>query len=552
MTGSLTSLSGDLTDEPGDGGRFDAIVIGAGLCGLYQVYRLREQGYSVQCFEEGAGVGGTWFWNRYPGCAFDSPSEEYGYSFSEDILQEWNWTHYYSYQPDAERYLNFVADKLRLRKHIRFNSRVVAATWVEDECFWEVELGNGERACASFLIASVGGLTAAPYTPRFEGMARFRGEQHHIGRWPADGIDFTGKRVAVIGSGPSAIQLIPEVAKQCAHLTVFQRTANYAFPADNDVVEPQVQLEWKANYPALHQKIRTYYLGIQHEQDTRSGADVPREERLRKYEEAWKLRGYAKHMTLFWDLTVNREINAEYSDWLREKIRQRVDDPTVAEKLVPTHPFGAKPAMLESGYYETFNRENVLLVDVKEAPIKSLTEEGIETGDQAYEFDVILYGTGYDARTGPLTRIDVRGVDGGALSERWDEHGPVSYLGLMVAGFPNFFFGSPSALCSTYTICAEWSGDWIVACLDHMRANGHIRIEPTQEAEDAWVKKHDEVGSTTLFNEVDSNWLAGTNIPGRKWRRLVSYAKTGPLWYADVLERGYDGFIFGKAREKVA
>ncbi len=526
--------------------RFDAIVIGAGLCGLYQVYRLRERGFSVQCFEQGDGVGGTWYWNRYPGCAFDSPSEEYGYSFSDDLLQEWDWTHYYSYQPEVERYLNFVADRVDLRPLIRLRARVVAATWHEQEGVWEVELHSGERALASFLVASVGGLTAAPYTPPIEGMDRFRGQQWHAGRWPKERVDLAGKRVAVIGSGPTAIQLVPEVAKHCLHVTVFQRTPNYALPADNAPVAPEVQRRWKQNYAHLHRKMRTSYLGIQHEQDPRNGHDVPKEERIRLYEKAWQERGYAKFITLFWDLTVDREINAEYSEWLREKIRQRVNDPAVARMLLPDHPFGAKPAMLESGYYETFNRDNVTLVDLKDTPIEYLTDRGIRTSGREYEFDLIVYATGYDARTGPLTGIDIR-CGGRSLKEAWDVEGPAAYLELTVNGFPNLVIGSPAALCSTFTICAEWSGDWIADLIEYMREHGFARAEPTAQAQDAWMTLHDELAAKVLItagDAVETSWLAGTNIPTRKWRRAVTYAKTGPLWHADVLEHGFAGFEF--------
>jgi cation diffusion facilitator CzcD-associated flavoprotein CzcO len=547
MTDSRPASCGASHDTREHVDEFDAIVIGAGISGLYQTYSLREAGLSVRCFEEGAGVGGTWYWNRYPGCAFDSPSEEYGYSFSDELLQEWDWKHYYSFQPEAEAYLNRVADKFALRGQIRLNSRVKSAQWYEGHRHWEVELESGELARAPFLLPAVGGLGSAPYTVDLEGADRFQGEQYHTGRWPSEALDFIGKRVAVIGTGPSAIQLIPELAKRCKHLTVFQRTPNYALPADNALVDPEVQREWKANYAEIHRDIRTSYLGIQCKQDPRSGRAVPKEERLGLYEEAWKRRGYAKFMSLFHDLMVDREINAEYAEWLRGKIRQRVTDPLVAAKLLPDHPFGAKPAMLESGYYETFNRDHVRLVDVKETPIQRLTENGIRTSDRDDVFDVIIYATGFDARTGPLTRIDIRGVGGQTIKGKWDEHGFTTYLGLTIAGFPNLLLSIPAAICSTYTPCVEWVDDLITQCILYMRKNGYSRVEPTQAAEDAWVRHHDELGSQTLFDDVETSWLTGTNIPGRKRRRHNLYAKTGPLWRAEcheVVENGYRGLDF--------
>jgi cation diffusion facilitator CzcD-associated flavoprotein CzcO len=498
----------------------DAIVIGAGLSGLYQTYRLREAGFTVQCFEEGAGVGGVWHWNRYPGCAFDSPSEEYGYSFSAEVLQEWEWSDYFSYQPDTERYLNYVTDRLDLRRLIRFNARVTAATWHEAERLWEVELENGEQALTSFLIFATGSLSA-PRTPRFDGMDLFEGQQQHTGRWPKDGVDFAGKRVAVIGTGPSAIQLIPEVARRCGHLTVFQRTPNYAVASGNAPIDPEVQQGWKENYAEIHQTMRTSYWGIQCVQDPRSAHDVSKEVRLRLYEEAWQRRGYAKFMSLFRDLVLDPEINAEYCEFLHGKIGGRVNDPAVRQKLLPDHPFFARPVMLENGYYETFNRDNVLLVDARETPIDSLTEKGIRTTDREYEFDIVVYATGFDVHTGSLKRIDIRGVDGQTLGAKLDEHGPAFHLGVSATGFPNLLLCRSPAVCGTYTVCAEWVVDWIAECLLHMQANGYTRIEPTREAEAAAIEQLEVTKSLRLFE-----------------------LKPGPPWHDDLLAAGYDGFEF--------
>ena len=529
--------------EAVDTDRYDAIVVGAGVSGLYQVYRLREMGFSVRCFEEAGGVGGTWYWNRYPGCAFDSPSETYGYSFSEELIQEWDWKHYYSQQPEAEEYLNFVADKFDLRRDIQLNTRVTAARWDEDEHFWEVELQGGERVRASFLFAMIGIFTTG-FTPPFEGADRFQGDSYHPSRWPREDPDLTGKRVAVIGSGATAIQLIPHIAAQCGHLTVFQRTANYGLPSGNGLVEPEVQKAWKTNQAAIHKQVRES-LGIRVTPDPRSGRDVPKEERLALYEEAWKRRGFEKFMVLFQDMFTDRELLAEYSEFVSGKIRERVNDPVVAEKLVPKgHLIHAKRVPLETNYYETFNRENVLLVDARATPIECLTERGIKTSDRDYEFDVIIFATGFDSVTGGFKRIDIQGVGGRSLGDKWDQEGVTSYLWLTARGFPNLFTSSLPALCSAATICSEWHAAWFAECIQYMRDNGFTSIEPTQNAQDAWMEHVEEYGRSSIFGDAEYSWYVGSNVPGKK-RQYLLYANTGPGWRDEcfaVSENGYEGF----------
>jgi cation diffusion facilitator CzcD-associated flavoprotein CzcO len=548
------------SDEAGDAvERFDAIVIGAGVSGLYQVYCLREAGLSVRCFDEAGGIGGVWYWNRYPGCAFDGPSELYGYTFSKELQQEWDWKDYYSRQPDTEEYVNFVADKFDLRRHVQLNTRVTAATWHEEGHYWEVELESGERARASFLVGALGAVALA-FTPPYPGAESFKGQQFHTGRWPREDPDFTGKRVAVIGTGSTGMQVIPEVAKLCGHLTVFQRTPGYGIPADNAPVDPEVQREWKESlYEAIRKEWREASPDPETGNDPRSGHDarpqmrdhrdghdVPKEERLVLYEEAWQRRGTAKFVTLFSNLISDRELNAEYAEFVRGKIRGRVDDPALAEKLMPTIPFGAKRVPLEEGYYEAFNRDNVTLVDVRETPVERVTETGIVTSEGEHEVDIIIYATGYDTVTGGYMDIPFRGVDGLTLKEKWQEQPFSTFLGLTSASFPNFFICSPVAVC-IHTPCVEWICEWAAELIVYMRERGLTRMEPTQEAEDAWGRHHDDVATRVNSGEGDEySIFLGKNIPGKKTRRY-SYAQTGPVWRARayaVAEKGYEGFVF--------
>jgi cation diffusion facilitator CzcD-associated flavoprotein CzcO len=523
---------------------FDAIVIGAGVSGLYQTYCLRQAGLSVRCFEEAGGVAGCWYWNRYPGCALDSPSESYGYSFSDELLQEWDWKHHYSKQPDTEEYLNFVADKFNLRPYIQLSTRVLSAVWHEEQCVWEVEVEGGQRARASFLVPAVGHLSA-PLTPSFEGTERFQGQVFHASRWPREDPDFGGKRVAVIGTSATGMQISPELAKVCAHLTVFQRTAVYGIPADNAPIDPEVQREWKSRYQEIHKLIRENATGTPVGPDPRSGHEFTQEERLAHYEQAWKRQGYEKFLSIFWDVHTDLELNAEYAEFLRGKIRAQVNDPVLAEKLVPaaTLPFGARRIPLETGYYDAFNRDNVSLVDVRETPIECLTEQGIRTSEREHEFDIIIYATGYDGVTGALSRIDIRGADGQSLKAKWDAQGLSTYLGLTSAGFPNLLISNNGALCN-YTICAEWIAEWITEFVQYMRRHRFDRMEPTPEAEAAWVEHHDEMGAKTFWGHAEYSWYLGSNVPGKK-RRFTLYAQTGPAWRKEcygAIERGYEGF----------
>jgi cation diffusion facilitator CzcD-associated flavoprotein CzcO len=545
MASSLESRSATgKTPAPGTGAveQFDAIVIGAGVSGLYQLYRLRQLGLSVRCLEDGSGVGGTWYWNRYPGCRFDSESETYGYTFSKELQQEWDWKEHYSGQPENERYLNFMADKFDLKKDIQFNSHVTSAVYDSRTNRWDIQLENGQHFRTQFLVAAVG-ILSARYLPPFEGMDTFKGISYHTSRWPKEKSDFTGKRVAVIGTGATAVQLIPIVAKECGRLTVFQRTPNYCAPLRNSLVSDETQRRWKATYDEIHKQCLESPAGFPYDFDRRKAMEVSKEERLKLYEELWALPGFKKWLGNFRDIMTDRQANEDFAEFVRNKIRARVKDPAVAEKLVPKdHPFGSKRIPLETEYYEAYNRDNVLLVDVRETPIERITPKGIKTSDKEYEFDVIIYATGFDAITGALTRIDIRGENGQTLKDKWAD-GPRTYLGLQTAGFPNLFIATNTAFCN-YMICAETVVDWISDCIRYLREKDYSRIAPSPDAEEKWVAHVNEVGSQTLLSGTKS-WFVGDNIPG-KAHAILLYANTAPAFRAKVAEvagKGYEGFL---------
>ena len=522
--------------------QFDAIIIGAGVTGLYSLYRFRELGFSVQSFEEGSGVGGTWFWNRYPGCRFDSESYTYGYSFSEELLQEWDWKERYSGQPENERYLNYVADKFDLRRHIRLNSRVASAVFDEDANRWEVLLQDGHRARGQFLITSVGILSAG-YTPDFEGLDSFKGQWCHTGRWPKEGMDLAGKRVGVIGTGATAVQLITEIAKEVSHLTVFQRTANYCAPLRNGPIDDDEQRQIKASYPEIFKKCMQSAGSFVHQFDPRSAMDVSPEERLEQYERLWETPGFGKWLSNFYDVMLPGEANEDYAKFVRNKIRERVHDPVVAEMLVPKdHMFGSKRLPCESGYYEVYNQDNVLLVDVRQAPIERITAKGVQTADAEYELDVIIFATGYDAVTGSLNRLEIRGQCGQMLKEKF-ANGPRTYMGISSAGFPNLFTINAASV-GNFVRAAEPLVDWVSEAVRYMRDNKFKRISATLEAEDAWVNHVNEAGAKILRTQADS-WFVGANIPG-KARVLLTSPDSAPVMRAkraEVVANGYEGFL---------
>ena len=522
--------------------QFDAIVIGAGVTGLYQLYCLRQLGLSVRVFEDASGVGGTWYWNRYPGARFDSESYTYGYSFSEELLQEWDWKELYSGQPENERYLNYVADKFDLRRDIRFNARVSSAVYDEVGNRWQVRTEDGRRAAGQFLITAVG-LLSAHYIPDFEGLESFKGDWCHTGRWPKDGMNLTGKRVGVIGTGATGVQLITEIAKEVGHLTVFQRTANYCAPLRNRLIDPDMQREIKANYPEIFKKCNETQGSFMHEFDPRSAMEVSSEERLAQHESLWAEPGFKKWLSNFYDVMMPGEANEDYAEFVRNKIRERVRDPMVAEKLVPKdHMFGSKRLPCESGYYEVYNQDNVLLVDVREAPIQLITPKGVKTTDAEYELDIIIFATGYDAVTGALNRIDIRSEGGQTLKDKF-AGGPRTYMGIQSAGFPNLFTINAASV-GNFVRDAEPLVEWVTACIRYVRDNGFTRISPTLQAEDDWVNHVNEAGANILRTKADS-WFVGANIPG-KARALLTAPDSVPVMRAkraEVAANCYEGFL---------
>lgn len=521
----------------------DAIVIGAGVTGIYQLHRLRELGFDAKIYEGGGGVGGTWYWNRYPGARFDSESYTYGYEFSEELLQEWEWKEHFSAQPENEKYLNYVVDKFDLRTHVRFNSLIVTAEFDAESNLWNIETQDGHRAQAQFLIAAVG-ILSAHHFPDIPGIDSFKGESFHTSRWPQEGIDFSEKRVGIIGTGATAVQLVPELAKQVKHLTVFQRSPNWCLPLRNSEIDAATQSEIKANYPEIFKRCRETFAGFIHDADPRSALDVPAEEREAFYEDIWAKPGFAKWHANFYDIASNPEANETYAEFIRKKIKARIDDPKIADLLIPKdHPFGSKRVPLETHYYEAYNKENVLLVDARSTPIENITEKGITTTAAEYEFDVIIYATGFDAITGELTRMDIRGPTGQTIKDAW-VNGPETYLTVQTAGFPNFFIANGAIFCNVPR-CAEIVVEWVSDCIENMREQGYRRIETTAEAQAQWTAEANDLTAGFLFTETDAHsWFMGTNIPG-KARNFSLYAGGAPMFRekcAHVTANGYEGF----------
>ena len=520
---------------------YDVLIIGAGVTGLYSLYRFRGLGFSCKSFEDASGVGGTWYWNRYPGARFDSESYTYGYSFSEELLQEWHWKELYSGQPENERYLNYVADKFDLRRHIRFNSRVESCVYDEDANRWELTMQDGHKARGQFLITAVG-LLSAHYVPDFEGIHDFKGPWFHTGRWPKEGIDLAGKRVGVVGTGATAVQLITEIAREVGHLTVFQRTANYCAPLRNRPITAEEQEEIRARYPEIFEKCLETAGSFMHEFDKRSAFSVSEEERVEFYESLWQEPGFKKWLSNFYDVMMPGPANEDYAEFFRNKIRERVKDPVVAEMLTPKdHMFGSKRLPCESGYYEVYNQDNVLLVDVKKAPIQRITENGIQTADAHYELDVIIYATGYDAVTGSLSRMHIQGENGLTLQEKFTE-GPRTFMGISSVGFPNLFTINAASV-GNFVRAAEPLVEWISNCIAYVRDNGYQRIQPSQKSEDEWTQHMIDGGQNILRTQADS-WFVGANIPG-KARFLLTAPDTAPQMRArraEIANSGYAGF----------
>jgi cation diffusion facilitator CzcD-associated flavoprotein CzcO len=508
---------------------YDAIVIGAGVSGLYQLYKLRELGLKALAFEAGSNVGGTWYWNRYPGARFDSESWSYGYSFSKELLEEWNWDEHFAAQPETERYLNYVADKFDLRRDIQCNSRVTSAHYDEKTRAWNVTLEDGRRYRARFLITAIGVLSA-PTMPRIAGVETFKGQSSHTHYWPKDQVSFEGKRVAVIGTGATGIQTIQTVAKTAGHLTVFQRTPNWAAPLHNAKISDAEMRDIRARYADIFARCFETNGCFIHQPDSRSVFEVTTEEREAFWERLYAEPGFGIWQGNFRDILVDREANALISDFIARKIRQRVKDPAVAEKLIPkNHGFGTRRVPLETHYFEVYNQPNVKLVDIIETPIERITPAGIKTSDAEYEFDLIIYATGFDAITGSFDRIDIRGVDGRRLKDDWSD-GPQTFLGILAEGFPNMLMVmGPHAGLGNFPRAAEYSVEWVTGLIQHARDHGLSRVEPTPAGVAAWTEHVSALGQGLLSNEVNS-WMTGfnSNVEGRQVRRIMRYGGTFP------------------------
>ncbi len=538
-----------MSDEAGKAYRtieLDALVVGAGFAGLYQLLCLRDRlGLSVKVLEAGGGVGGTWYWNRYPGARCDSESHVYWYTFSPELMREWEWSERYPGQAEILRYLNFVADKFDLKRDIQFNSRVTSAEYDEAANCWRVRTEQGEIFVAKFLVTAVGCLSTAN-VPKIHGLQDFKGDWYHTGHWPHEGVEFTGKRVGMIGTGSTGIQAAPVIAAQARHLTVFQRTANYSVPARNVPLAQEFKQYVKQNAQEIRATTHRTYNGMAFKVEDRKAVETSPDEREQIYEAAWQ-RGGLQFRATFEDMLVSKEANDTAADFIKRKIRSIVKDPKTAAILADIdHPYAAKRPPIDTDYFETYNRPNVSLVDVKATPILRISQAGICTAEAEYPVDIIVFATGFDAMTGPLLRMNIRGRDGIALKDVW-EAGPRNYLGLQVAGFPNLFTitgpGSPSVLCNM-PVAIEQHADWITDCINHMRMNGLERIEARPEAVEKWVSEVNELANRTLLPMAKHSWYLGANIPGKP-RVFMPYAG-GMIRYREICQnvaaRSYEGF----------
>ncbi|MCH9670278.1 MAG: NAD(P)/FAD-dependent oxidoreductase [Gammaproteobacteria bacterium] len=527
---------------------FDAMIIGAGISGLYQLYKLRKLGLRTRVFEAGDGVGGTWYWNRYPGARFDSESYSYGYSFSDELLDEWEWGEHFSAQPETLKYVNFVADKFDLRRDIQFNARVRAATYDEAANSWTIELEDGTRHSSRFLITAVG-ILSAPQMPKIEGIEDFEGPSWHTAEWPHQPIDFTGKRVAVIGTGATGVQLIQEIAKTVGHLSVFQRSPNYCAPLHNSPIDETSQQKIKKSYEEIFAKCRSSHGGFVHNADPRYAMQVSAEEREAFYEKLYSEPGFGIWMGNFRDIFVDEEANKTISEFVKRKIRERVKDPVTAEKLIPKdHGFGTRRVPLETHYYEVYNQDNVNLVDINETPIERITAKGIKTTAAEHEVDIIIYATGFDAVLGAFNRMDIRGVGGARLKDKWVD-GPRTFLGIQVAGFPNLMTivgpHNAATFCNLPR-CIEQNVEWVSDLVQYMQANGFTKVSANPDAEDEWTQHVHEVANRMLLSKVDS-WFMGINknIEGRDKRTFLLYSGGSPAYRErcdEVAANGYEGF----------
>jgi len=532
----------DNANTPAD---FDAVVVGAGFSGLYMLHRLRQEGFSAKVIEAGGDVGGTWYWNRYPGARCDIPSLMYSYSFSEELQQEWEWQEHYAGQPEILRYLNHVADRFDLRRDIQFDTRVTAAAFDESSNRWTISTDTPEVISAQFCIMATGCLSSPKELP-FEGLDSFTGDWYHTGYWPHEGVDFTGQRVGIIGTGSSSIQSIPVIAEQADHLTVFQRTANFSVPAWNHDLADDEVAEWKARYAEIRRLARIGENATGTPVNMWAATEITPEQQREELERRWQMGGLAMWFP-FTDVITNDQANTIAGDFVRDKIRSTVKDPETAELLCPKgYPYGTKRVCVDTDYYDTFNRDNITLINISDSPIQRITPAGLKTRTDEYAFDSLVFATGFDAMTGTLLRMDIHGRNHTALRDKWMA-GPRAYLGLMMADFPNLFAitgpGSPSVL-SNMVVSIEQHVDWVADCMIHLRRQSLASIEPTKDAEDHWVDHVNELASATLLPQADS-WYMGANIPGKPRVFMPYLAGVGPYRQIcdEVVSDGYRGFV---------
>ena len=532
---------------------YDVVVVGAGFAGMYMLHRLRGLGFSARVFEQGSGVGGTWYWNRYPGARCDVESMQYSYSFSEELQQEWDWSERYAPQPEILRYANHVADRFNLRPDIQFDTRVDAAAFDETSKLWSVTTSDGRTVTAKFVVLATGCLSNAR-KPDIKGLDRFKGQVYHTGHWPHEQVDFTGLRVGVIGTGSSGIQSVPVIAEQASHLTVFQRTANFSIPARNAKLTDEERAWFRANYPEIRRIEREVARnGIYTDLPDRGALDDCENERRARYEARWQ-RGGLTFMSAYNNLALDQAANDTAANFVREKIAETVKDPERAKLLQPnSHPIGSKRICIDTDYFATFNRPNVTLIDIRSNPIEEITENAVRTTAGEYQLDALVLATGFDAMTGSVAKIDIRGRDALTLNAKWAE-GPRTYLGLMSAGFPNLFIitgpGSPSVL-SNMIVSIEQHVDWISDCLDYMRERDLDTMEASREAEDRWVAHVNEVAHTTLYPQANS-WYMGANIPGKPRIFMPYIGGVGPYRQIcnEVAAKDYEGFAMTGAEQR--
>ncbi|MGE0542164.1 MAG: flavin-containing monooxygenase [Dehalococcoidia bacterium] len=526
--------------DPAPTEEVEALIIGAGVSGLYLLHCLLQRGVRARIYEAGDGVGGTWYWNHYPGAVLDSESWAYAYSFSRELVEEWNWSAEFASAAEIERYLNYVTDRFDLRSHITLGARVRSAVFDESSNRWDVETEDGRHVRTQFLIAAVGFLSAT-HLPDLPGIDTFQGESFHTARWPRQPIDFSGKRVGVIGTGSTGVQITPIVAKECAHLSVFQRTPNYCLPLRNAPIDATRMAQIRAEHDEMMARCGRTLTGFPHEPYPKKTFEVTPEEREQFYEKLWAEPGFKKWFSNFKDLMGNREANELFCEFVRRKIRERIHDPAVADKLCPTYHFGAKRPPMETGYYETFNRPNVSLIDVGSDPIERITPSGVKTRDAHYDLDVIIYATGFDAVVGEFARMDIRGTGGRSLKDDWVQN-PMTYLCVQTAGFPNLFFGSGTVF-SNFPRTAEVVGNFVSGCVAYMKKNRFERIDVSEQVQQEWCDHSSELAKKMLRSDV-SSWFFGSNIPGRQ--DMFLFYAGGLRMYrekcAEVAAKNYQGF----------